>query len=66
MRRILSITLVLAVMVMAFSGVALAATPQTLTESRSTFPFTGLEIGLVVVGALVLIGLGVVLRKASR
>ena len=65
MRRILCITLVLAVMVMAFSGVALAASPQ-LTESRSTFPFTGLEIGLVVVGALVLIGLGVVLRKASR
>ena len=35
-------------------------------EDRSEFPFTGMEMALLAVGALVLIGAGVVLRKASR
>jgi hypothetical protein len=116
MKRVIIFSMVVAALVMAFSGVALAAktTPQDiyndyadngkldgkytkaeltaylndatthayghestlgeldalvkskLTENRSTFPFTGMEMGLLAVGALVLIGAGVVLRKASR
>lgn len=113
MKRVIMFSMVVVVLVMAFSGLALAATsPQdiyndyadngkldgtyssaelqaylndatvhqygdgaTLGEldnllasqtNRSTFPFTGMEMGLMAIGALVLIGAGVVLRKASR
>ena len=41
-------------------------TSMLTDESRSEFPFTGMEMGLMAIGALVLIGAGVVLRKASR
>lgn len=37
-----------------------------LNKGRSEFPFTGLEMALVAVGALVLIGGGVILRKTTR
>lgn len=37
-----------------------------LNKGRSEFPFTGLEMALLAVGALVLIGGGVVLRKTTR
>jgi hypothetical protein len=116
MKRVIIFSIVAAVLVMAFSGVALAGTaPQDIyndyadngqldgtytdaelqaylddatvhqygdeatlgeldalvtsmltTESRSEFPFTGMEMGLMLIGALVLVGAGVVLRKASR
>jgi hypothetical protein len=42
------------------------ATTMLTDESRSEFPFTGMEMGLMVIGALVLVGAGFVLRKASR
>ena len=115
MRRALLTTLVLAVMVMAFSGVALAATPMDIYEDyadnskldgtytdaelqaylgdatlaqyppsaatkaeldtlvksllnreRGEFPFTGMEMALLLVGAVVLVGGGVALRRSSR
>ncbi len=101
-------------MVMAFSGVALAATPQDiyndyadngkldktytnaelnaylsdatigqyadaatkeeldalvtsmLEKNRGEFPFTGMELALLLLGAAVLIGAGVALRRATR
>lgn len=37
-----------------------------LNQDRNEFPFTGLEMALVAVGALVLIGGGVALRRMSR
>ncbi len=115
MKKILLVAIVASIVIMVFSGVALAATSQDIyndyadngkldgtytdaelqaylddatvhqygdeattgeldalvtsmltTESRSEFPFTGMEMGLMAIGALVLIGAGVVLRKASR
>ena len=116
MKRVIIFSMIVAALVMAFSGVALAAktTPQdiyndyadngkldgkytkaeltaylndattaqyaddatkgeldTLVTSmlkgdRNTFPFTGTEMGLLLLGAVVLVGAGVVLRKASR
>lgn len=114
MRRVLLITLVLTVMVMAFSGVALAATAQDiyndyadngklngtytnaelkaylndaaigqyadaatkgeldtlvkskLTTDRGEFPFTGMEVAFLLLGAVVLVGAGVALRRATR
>lgn len=116
MKRVIIFSMVVAALVMAFSGVALAAktTPQDiyndyadngkldgmytkaeltaslndatsaqyqpsttkgeldtlvttmLKKDRGEFPFTGMEMGLLAVGALFLIGAGVVLRKASR
>ncbi len=35
-------------------------------ESRSDFPFTGAEMALIIGGAVVLIGAGTFLRRASR
>ena len=115
MRRAVFITLVFAVMMMLFSGVALAATPtdiyndyadngkldktytdaelraylndatlaqyppsaatkgeldtlvkSLLNQERGEFPFTGMEMALLLVGAVVLVGGGVALRKSSR
>lgn len=115
MRRALLSTLVLAVMVMLFSGVALAATPTDIYEDyakdskldgtytdaelraylndatlaqyppdkptkdeldtlvktllnkqRSQFPFTGLEMAMLLLGAVVLVGGGFALRRSTR
>ncbi len=113
-RRVVYITLVLSVMVMAFSGVAMAATAQDiyndyagngkldgtytneelraylndatvaqyadtatkgeldtlvtsmLNKHRGEFPFTGMELGMFLLGAAVLVGSGVALRRATR
>jgi hypothetical protein len=115
MRRVLLVVLVLTVTVMAFSGVALAATSQDiyddyadnkvldetytdaelqaylddstmdqyppdeatkeeldtlvtsmLATDRSEFPFTGMELVMLLAGAAVLVGAGVALRRATR
>lgn len=114
MRRVLLIILALVVMVMAFSGVALAATPQDiyndyadngkldgtytnaelnaylndatigqyadaatkgeldalvtsmLNKDRGEFPFTGMELAMLLLGVAVLVGAGVALRRATR
>lgn len=115
MRRILLITLGVAIMALAFSGVALAAATSQdiyddyadnhkldgnytdaelehylndsthgqyddeatrgelialitsrLNKDRGEFPFTGMEMALLLLGAVVLVGAGVALRRATR
>lgn len=39
---------------------------QTLTCGSKTLPFTGLDLGFVLLGAVVLIGLGLSLRRVTR
>jgi hypothetical protein len=41
-------------------------TGATTTNSASTLPFTGLDVGLLVVGGGVLLGAGLLVRKFSR
>jgi hypothetical protein len=43
-----------------------ATTTSTTTSSASTLPFTGLDVGLLVVGGAVLLGAGLVVRRFSR
>jgi hypothetical protein len=45
-----------------------ASTPQQVTTSGSngSLPFTGLDIGLLAVGGVLLVGVGVVLRRVAR
>lgn len=37
-----------------------------LNKDRGEFPFTGLELGLLLLGAVVLVGAGFALRRATR
>ncbi len=37
-----------------------------LTSSRSEFPFTGMELALLLLGGVVLVGSGFALRRATR
>jgi predicted S18 family serine protease len=41
-------------------------TPTTTTTTTTTLPFTGLDIALLVVGGIVLVGAGLLVRTASR
>jgi hypothetical protein len=43
-----------------------AQTSTTTATSASTLPFTGLDVGLLVVGGGVLLGAGLVVRRFSR
>jgi hypothetical protein len=42
------------------------ATSPTSTTSAGTLPFTGLDVGFLVVGGGVLLGAGLVVRRLSR
>ncbi len=43
-----------------------AASNTTTGTSSSSLPFTGLDLGLLVVGGAALLGTGLVVRRASR
>ncbi len=43
-----------------------AASATTAGTNSSSLPFTGLDLGLLVVGGAVLLGAGMVVRRASR
>jgi hypothetical protein len=43
-----------------------ATTTSTTATSAGTLPFTGLDVGLLVVGGAVLLGAGLVVRRFSR
>ena len=68
MRRIAVIAVGLALTI---PGVSLAQTPSSCaaksavcaTSSRSTFPFTGLDLALLALGAGALLAMGVVVRR---
>jgi hypothetical protein len=42
------------------------ATSPTSTTSANTLPFTGLDVGLLIVGGGVLLGAGLLVRRLSR
>lgn len=41
-------------------------TPTSTSTSSSSLPFTGLDVGLLVVGGALLLGTGMFVRRASR
>ena len=43
-----------------------ATTTSTSAGSTGTLPFTGLDVGLLVVGGAVLLGAGLIVRRFSR
>lgn len=51
----------------ALNATASRATPSTATgtTASSTLPFTGIDVGLLVTGGVVLLGSGLVMRRLS-
>ena len=47
-------------------GAQAAAPPKAVAAADGTLPFTGSELGMVAGGAVVLLGMGLVLRRISR
>lgn len=45
---------------------AQAAPPKAVAASDGTLPFTGSELGMVAGGAILLLGMGLVLRRIGR
>ena len=45
---------------------AQAAPPKAVAASDGTLPFTGSELGVVAGGAILLLGMGLVLRRIGR
>jgi hypothetical protein len=45
---------------------AQASPPKAVAASTGTLPFTGSELGLVVGGGIVLLGMGLALRRIGR
>jgi hypothetical protein len=39
---------------------------QLIAQSRSSFPFTGAELGLLLLGGVLLVGSGLLLRRRAR
>ena len=51
---------------MSFEDALAQALGTSTEEDRDTYPFTGFEAMLVLLGAVVLVGAGFVLRRATR
>jgi hypothetical protein len=51
---------------MSFAAALKLALGQSTGEDRGNFPFTGFEVVLVLLGSVVLVGSGLVLRRATR
>jgi hypothetical protein len=47
-------------------GAQAATPPKAVAAADGTLPFTGSELGVVAGGAIVLLGMGLVLRRISR
>ena len=47
-------------------GAQAAAPPKAVAASDGTLPFTGSELGVVAGGAILLLGMGLVLRRIGR
>jgi len=47
-------------------GAQAAAPPTAVAAADGTLPFTGSELGAVAAGAIVLLGMGLVLRRIGR
>jgi hypothetical protein len=51
---------------MSYEDALAQALAQPTEENRETYPFTGLEVMLVLLGSVALVGAGLVLRRATR